>query len=469
MLTDDVALDAEQAGALAYVRAGLEPNAEPGKNSAFLTGGAGTGKSSVVNALRALTGDDVRYCAPSNKAAGLIGGKTFHSEFGIPPKNFDVDDIFANKTKGWCETVAAVRLWVIDEVSMVNPMLFTVVYDLIQRAREACFVYTMPNFFFVGDFFQLPPVPEAGQTDVPYMFESHEWALIRPKIVYLKTNHRSDLDPELLRLLDMLRGKEPLDREWLQGVMDRLRAQRVKTPMYLCTHNATADRFNNDHFAELSTPVHEFEREILPVPGKRRRNGEQGRRDDDREAMQLAELGATSSVRLRVGTVVMLTTTVRECESDKGTIRVEKGQCGVVVGFSCQQQGGRDKLEMTGSRTAFLPDEKIRVHVKLYRGEEAYITTEVFTIRAGKRVVARAAQMPLCWAWAVSVHKSQGMTLPDGYEIAAQRFFADGQAYVALSRARSLLDVRLTGPEVDVEKMLPNERVLEFYKKASAA
>ena len=101
-------------------------------------------------------------------------------------------------------------------------------------------------------------------------------------------------------------------------------------------------------------------------------------------------------------------------------------------------------------------------------GAPVLITKQEWTVELGARVDARRVQIPLKLAYALSIHKSQGMTI-DLLDISMAGIFEFGQAYVALSRARSLLDVRLTGPEVDVEKMLPNERVLEFYKKASAA
>ncbi len=402
-------------------------------HTTFLTGQAGSGKSYVLREyVDYLKKHGVKYAvtASTGIASTHISGSTIHSWSGIGIKDkltkFDLDALEEkqNLHKRWTET----QVLIIDEVSMLHANFLDMLNAVAKHIRRDARPFGGMQVIFSGDFFQLPPVVRS-ENHVPgakvYAFLSNAWVEAKPVICYLTEQHRQD-DDQLLSLLKAIRGGEIEE-----GHYDTLREVSEKKPkkstLKLYTHNENVDKINEKFFDELDGDEHYYE---MVTKGKKNLV-------DSLKGNCLAP----ETLRLKIGTKVMC---IKNAQ-DKSYVN---GSLGVITAIS---------------------DDGFPV-VSLNSGRKITVRGDSWKIEEDGKVKAEISQLPLRYAWAITVHKSQGMTL-DEAEMDLSRTFVRGQGYVALSRLTTLDGLYLTG--FNNEALMVSDEVREadelFHKKSSQA
>ncbi|HET6924472.1 MAG TPA: HRDC domain-containing protein [Candidatus Saccharimonadales bacterium] len=372
--------------------------------SVFLTGPPGAGKTYVLNQYirRAeAAGKTLAITASTGIAATHIGGTTIHSWSGL-----GIRDHLNQNDRQWLgsndrlrKRYIATDVLIIDEVSMLHGARLDMVNEACKILRENDAPFGGLQVILVGDLFQLPPVNRLSDL-ADFAHTSAAWEELDPSICYLSEQHRQAGD-ELLDLLTAMRGGE-LDTVHLEALQSRL---GVKPPAdepvtRLYTHNIDVDGINQRHLQALSAEGYTFAMQTKGAAAK---------------VEQLARsVLAPEELTLKSGAEVMFVAN----DFAAGFVNGSRGQ---VIGF-------KDGMPL----------------VKLTHGRIIKVEPHSWTLTEDDRKRAEVVQLPLRLAWAITIHKSQGMSL-DAAEIDLSKSFTPGMGYVALSRVRSLDGVYLTG------------------------
>ena len=406
----------------------------------FITGKSGAGKTTLIKALAELP--NVILCAPTGSAARLIGGFTVHRMFQIPP--YPIVDVKMLSPLGRLKRklLKRVETIIIDEVSMLRgDVLRAVDYRLRQCAKsfeDAQKSFGGKNMVFVGDFFQLPPVINGLSvgTDLDtfhdengvYAFQTDSWQCADIKPIYLKQIMRQT-DPEFIRILNVLRTN---NEEEIPEVLEKLNTQVTdKIPdkaVYLCTTKRIAVARNAVKFAELTGESRTFTTNI-------------------KGQFNPKEYPTDCELVLKVGQRVISTANTKNvCNGDLGTI-VDFTFNGAVVEFD------------SGVRAELLPVETPQYSCKIDKDENG--EDKIIVFKCGS-----FTQIPLVPGYAITIHRSQGMTLSSVVLDIGSGCFASGQLYVAISRCKSLESLNLlqglTEDDVFVDTDIIDEEI--FWK-----
>ncbi|VUZ57783.1 unnamed protein product, partial [Hymenolepis diminuta] len=423
----------------------------------FCTGGAGTGKSYL---LRKLTGvlppSETAVMASTGVAASLIGGTTVHAFSGIGHL-LDRDDL-EDLSPNWLEITTkrivsdprimsrwkTIRRIIIDEVSMLSGRVFTRLEAVARIAREKCeekIPFGGVQVVAFGDFFQLPPVLVQSTMNIvkkKFAFQSSIWRACRFTCVELKTSWRQSGDSQFSKLLNEIRiGESP--RWVIETLRSRVLAESkdvengkiLSATTRLCTHRRDAERYNSEKLRSLKGAVKIFEaRDIGP-----------------QHLISEFLSNIPDTIELKVGAQVML---LRNLDVTRGLVN---GARGVVESFTAPSEGGFPVVRFFNSKTS---PTSVIIH------RERWTVNTFRTGARSKEIQVARLQLPLCLAWAISIHKSQGITL-DSVEVDLTKAFEHGQAYVALSRCQSLKGLRLLSWRTDFIRV--DSRVIDFYKE----
>jgi ATP-dependent exoDNAse (exonuclease V) alpha subunit len=389
----------------------------------FLTGRAGSGKTYLLErfilSLR-FRKIPVGVTASTGVAATHLSGMTINSWAGIGVKSFLTDDEIETllKRSYLRKRFTETKALIIDEVSMLSSHTFETVDRLLRVFKNKDEPFGGMQVVLSGDFFQLPPVGE-GSSDIDFVYKSPLWKELDLKVCYLDKPYRQD-DHRFLSLLDDIRENNVTQRTW-----DTLKAcflQERKSdilPAKLYTHNAHADIVNASELAKIPGVSRTF---------LMRTNG-----NPSLAYLLVKNCLAPERLVLKIGAQVMFVKNNREAGYANGTM-------GKVSGF----------------------DEKGIPIVQTYNGEEITAYAEEWEIEEDDRVVARITQIPLRLAWAITIHKSQGMSL-DAAEIDLGKSFVQGMGYVALSRVRTLEGIKLRS--VNRTALMVNDGVRKFDRQ----
>lgn len=373
-------------------------------HSVFLTGAPGAGKTYVLNEfIRRATraGKNVAVTASTGIAATHIGGTTIHSWSGLGIKDFltEYDLERLQKTDKLIKRYNATDVLVIDEVSMLHGQRLNMVNQVAKLLRKSDKPFGGIQVILVGDLFQLPPITR-GSDNVDFVHLSEAWEELSPKVCYLTEQHRQVGD-ELLDLLEAMRRGE-VNELHEAALQERLKEKRpgdlVVTRLY--SHNMDVDSINNRHLKDI---LQDAKRYTMQTSGQAPKI----------ESLVKSVL-APEVLELKVGAEVMFVAN----NFGAGYVNGTRGR---VVDFT-------DELPV----------------VELPNGREIKVERHSWKLEEDGRTRAEVAQLPLRLAWAITIHKSQGMSL-DGAEIDLSRSFTPGMGYVALSRVRSMEGVYLTG------------------------
>lgn len=387
--------------------------------SVFLTGAPGAGKTYVLNEFvrRAVRqGKNVAVTASTGIAATHIGGTTIHSWSGLGIKDalsdWDIDRL--RSTDRLVKRYNSTDVLVIDEVSMLHGKRLDMVNQVCKLLRENDEPFGGLQVILVGDLFQLPPISRGGEA-LDFVLFSTAWQELNPKICYLTEQHRQVSDG----LLDMLEAMRKNEVNELHEAMlqERLAIKpgegHAVTRLY--SHNIDVEAINQRHLKAIDRETKVYKMSSSGSSAK---------------IEQLAKsILAPPNLELKIGAEVMFIANDFKAGFVNGTR-------GTVVDFA-----------------------KDWPLVQLLNGREITVEPHTWTLEEDGRKRAEIAQLPLRLAWAITIHKSQGMSL-DAAEIDLSRSFTPGMGYVALSRVRSIDGVFLAG--INQMALTMHPQIFEF-------
>lgn len=407
--------DPDQFAALARINEG---------RSVFVTGPAGTGKSSVtVEAIRRRLGDrSLKVCATTgvaalnlrDKLAAMFGQHIDTSTvyrwagIGLGPQNGQsFDDYMAymrtrgRSFQGACARIRGTKTLIIDEVSMLPGRILEFVDYVCREVRGDARPFGGIQVIAVGDFLQLPPVAKTGRYD--WAFQSPVWEALDFSNVTLRKVHRQD-EPEFVQILNDFRN----------GMISKASAEILKkrvamfpkaSILRLFTHNSQVDKWNSYQLGTIDSAEHVFHADG----------------DGPKEEVEwlMKNLVTPTELKIKVGARVMITANLPDTER-QDALAAANGDIGTVIAW----------------------DEE-SVLVKLDSGKHLAVQVHEWEFDpTAENGSGTFRQFPLRLAWACTIHKSQGLTLDSALvDIRAAR--EPGQAYVAVSRVRSLAGLHL--------------------------
>ena len=407
---------------------------ETTSDNIFVTGRAGTGKSTLLSHLSSNTSKQIVVSAPTGVAALNVGGQTIHSLFRLPIGVIADHDIEQNDALR--KLLNTIDTLVIDEVSMVNADLLDAIDRSLRQARgRKLEAFGGVQVVLFGDPYQLAPVPGEGDErayfadryESMWFFDAKVWDDTDLTIYELSTIHRQHED-DFKRMLNAVRHGHVTAE--IASRLNEMGARPAPTDgaITLATTNGTVTRINATELARLSGRVLTARADI---------NGEFGGRS----------YPADEALELKVGARVMF---LRNDVS--GESRWVNGTVGTVL-----------KIDTT----VWVDIDGERHEVKPAVWEKFRYSYSPLTKSLRKDVVAEFTQFPLRLAWAVTIHKSQGKTYDRAIVDLGQRSFAPGQTYVALSRISELEGLYLTRP-LRPSDIIVDENVVRFMSRTAA-
>ena len=433
----------------------------------FLTGSAGSGKTytlnQYINYLRARR-VPVAVTASTGIAATHMNGTTIHSWSGIGIKDelSERDLTNLSRKQFLADRLKDTAVLIIDEISMLHAKQLNLVNQVLKHIRKNDKAFGGIQVVVAGDFFQLPPIGSRGESNRDkFAFMSEAWLDAEFHICYLSEQHRqvsaaSEGGLDLDDILNQIRRQDvsfeaiaALEATYDQDVDIK------RTRLY--THNLNVNKINDKELAELNGEMMRFEATAI---------GEDKLVDTLKKTVRTQD-----ELILKVGAKVMFIKNNTELNVSNGTMGELIGFATVKVDDSADKAKAEKDAKADAKNDSSTNDKAIEDEdditdtkpkskskalskkpitqkmpvVRLNSGREVIAEPEEWIIEdeAGE-VLASYSQVPLCLAWAITIHKSQGMTL-DAAEIDLSRTFELGQGYVALSRLKSLAGLQLLG------------------------
>lgn len=398
----------------------------------FLTGAAGSGKTFTLNQFIKLaknSGKKVSVTATTGLAATHLGGNTIHAWSGMGVADFISNKFIERMPKTRAEIIKSTDILIIDEISMLHDFRLDMVDEICRTVRQN---FEAPfggiQVILCGDFFQLPPINRAGSKEGGFVVHSNAWREAEFSICYLEENHRQS-DENLTEILNAMRSGD-VRRRHAEALLERLNVvpDNLENLTELHTTNIDVDIINDEKLFNL-----EGEEKTFAQTSTGAQNYVQ--------TLQRSVL-APDLLRLKKGALVMAVKNAQNRQYVNGSI-------GRVIDFE----------PMT--------DYPL---VEFQNGRTVLVVPDSWEMRDGDKKRASITQIPLRLAYAITVHKSQGMTL-DAARIDLSKAFAEGMGYVALSRVRDLdnlflLGINKTALKVSEEALILDE---EFRKKSLQA
>ena len=377
-------------------------------SSFFLTGRAGTGKTTFLRKVQKMADKQFITLAPTGVAAILAGGDTIHSFFGLPM------DVCTLGTEGKMNEAKILTLIhtdtiIIDEVSMVRCDIIDAIDYTMRKVLRSTQPFGGKQLIFVGDMFQLPPVVKQGaerelmhdlyNTDDFFFYKSNAIKRMSLAKIEFKKVYRQE-DKKFLNILEKVRLNKTTPED-LSQLNERVCQPKKEdgNVITLTSRNCTADTINQQRLLEIDSQEYTYEGTVTGIFEEKR-------------------FPVEMHLKLKVGAQVMFTRNDQFKRWANGTI-------GTVTKLT------NDEIQVTigGKETYVVPNCSWESYSYEYDHE---------TRKMKKELMGTFTQYPLRLAWAITVHKSQGMTFDKMYLDLSKGMFAAGQLYVALSRVRSL-------------------------------
>ncbi len=400
----------------------------------FVTGNAGTGKSYLLEYFLKHTKKNAVVLAPTGVAALNVHGQTIHSFFGIPPQNVHRGDPETHRkmSKNKQELIRKLDTLVIDEISMVSSTLLDIVDDRLQFVRRNHAPFGGCQVVFFGDLYQLPPVVRDSEKQyvmdrygTEFFFGVPSVRYSGMKIINLEKVFRQT-DNTFIDTLNKIRSGREIE-EALEVINSRVTAAPEGSKFLTLTpYNRVADRINLANLNKINEKLYNFQ---AGMRGKFRPQ----------------DAPAPLNLPLKVGARVMIV--INDYENEKP--RFVNGS------FATVQEISRSGIFVKIGKKKHMIRPEVWENTHLEYDEEGGRTVAV--------VDGNFHQLPMRLAYAVTIHKSQGQTY-DGLNLDLSRgAFAAGQAYVALSRCRSLEGLYLTRP-LRADDIMINPTVIRYME-----
>jgi ATP-dependent DNA helicase PIF1 len=390
-------------------------------HNVFLTGPAGSGKTYILNSYIQYLKEksvNVAITASTGIAATHIGGMTIHAWSGLGIRDslspWDIEELEGRQYL-W-KRYEGVKVLIIDEVSMLHHFRFDMLDRLCRSFKRNNQPFGGIQIVLCGDFFQLPPISKSFEYDAHFVYRSKAWQEMDLKICYIEDQFRQK-DNAFLKILNDIR-KNNIDIDSKAQLHSRLGKDPEVgiEPTKLYTHNIDVDEINKRELLKLKSQEHTYD---MSSRGSRSLV----------EVLKKSCL-APEKLILKKGAKVMFV----KNNYDKGYVN---GTLGVIENF--------DAFDMPIVKTA--------------NGQKISVAAESWVVEEEGKLKAEIIQLPLRLAWAITVHKSQGMSL-DAAEVDLSKSFVRGMGYVALSRVRSLNGLKLVG--LNDMALSVDDEILEF-------
>lgn len=390
-----------------------------------MTGSAGTGKTFLLNKfIKHLKNSKIKagITASTGIASTHIGGTTIHSWSGIGIAK-DIEDpkikrMLRGRNFKWQE-IREAKVLVIDEISMLDSSRLLLVDRICREVKDPFRPFGGLQVVVCGDFFQLPPVSRSGEEKEDLAYASPAWRQARFKVCYLEKQYRQN-DKAFINILNSIRANRA-DKETLDRLSSRLYRDidGYKKITRLYSHNRDVDRINGLELAKIDEPEVEYSMSYSGTPN----------------LVNLLKKNclAPEVLKLKKGALVMFV----KNNFKEGYVN---GMLGTVTGF----------------------DDNDFPVVRTHKGAVVTLQAERWDIERDGKAIASIRQIPLRLAWAITIHKSQGMSL-DAAEIDLSRSFDYGMGYVALSRVRRLDSIKLMG--INENALRVDEDIVEKDKE----
>jgi len=418
--------------------------------SVFLTGKAGTGKTTFLNDFVKRTRKKHIVVAPTGIAAINAGGVTIHSMFSLPLRTFlpttdRIDTSLANNIadlmphfkyrKDKLKLLREVEILIIDEVSMLRSDVLDMMDFSLRFIRRNNQRFGGVQMLFIGDLYQLPPVVRDEHIlkmyyNSPFFFDSLAIKDI-PLITIELTKVYRQTDQEFLEILNAIRDGDVanIDFNHLNERYDPHFEMGTDSYVYLCSHNKMADEINQEKLAEIKVDARSYEAKLF---GEFKEN----------------QFPNEQFLDLKMGAQVMFI---------RNDISGEKKYFNGKLGEISALDENEIKVILDGS------DREITVKREVWEQKKYFLDTEK---NIKEEVLGSFEQFPIKLAWAVTIHKSQGLTF-DKVIIDAGKSFTAGQVYVALSRCRTLEGIVLKS-KITPEVIFKDNRILKFQGETHA-
>jgi ATP-dependent DNA helicase PIF1 len=377
----------------------------------FLTGKAGTGKSTFLNYFRNQTEKAMAVVAPTGVAALNVQGQTIHSLFHFKPGFIDLGALKPDRRKIFKE----LELLIIDEISMVRADVFDGIDKFLRLARKNEQPFGGVQLCVIGDLFQLPPIVSSEEKEFfaqyyasPFFYATEAYARAGFEMVQFDTIHRQN-DAAFIDILNAIRAGN-CSRAQLDALNARLHPKAIPAAgtLVLTTTNALADRINDNYLTRLAPGARTYEGTLQGNFG-----------------MKGPRLPAPEQLILKVGAQVMFV-------KNESNGRWVNGTIGTVSAL--------------GDAVVTVTIDGIPYEVEREKWKTVGYEFDEHQGKIVEKTLGSYTQFPLQLAWAITIHKSQGKTLERVIIDLGNGAFAAGQLYVALSRCKSLTGIALKQP-----------------------
>jgi len=400
----------------------------------FVTGKAGTGKSTLIRFLASKIKRSA-VVAPTAIAAIKVGGSTIHSFFGIPPEPVNPDESFSPR-KHMIPVIENLDVLIIDEVSMVHSYLVDCINNSLMKVRRNSSPFGGVSIIFVGDILQLPPVVDDKEVGIyvthryesPYFYSAEVFREIEVLPVELTKVFRQK-DSKFIEALDRIRTNQSHieSLELINRTCYREKQEDDEKSLYLVPTNAAAKSINTNRLDQLKGKLVKYDAKI---------NGDIN--------VEKYRFPAPDRLQLKEGAMVIFLKNNKPLWLN--------GTLGEVV--SLKKEYIQVKILESGNIVSVSRETWMKLRYK-YNYEER---------RIEKEVVGSFTQFPLSLGWAITIHKSQGMTLGSVCIDLGRGAFCSGQTYVALSRCKTLEGISLKKP-IYINDVKADATVIDFYRK----
>ncbi|MBR6162823.1 AAA family ATPase [bacterium] len=397
----------------------------------FITGHAGTGKSYILSKLKEKIPSLV-ITSTTGIAAVNVKGQTLHSWAGVGICNLPINTIVSKilRKAQVKNKIQKCKILAVDEISMLNIKTFEYVDAVLRQVRNCDEPFGGIQVIFIGDFFQLPPVEKNEIVLQKYCFESPLWEALDLKTVLLTKNYRQN-EENLITALSNMRTNS-LTQEDIALLRTRESRENDDTALHIFATNLEADNYNNLKFRAIKSK----EYKLIAIDGvyKGTKLIETPTTEWEETLLKRIDVvcSAEKSISLKIGARVIL---LINFDFKKGLIN---GSCGEVKEINDNY-----------------------ILIRFDNGQTEQIPKHDFEFYNNDKLIALRRQFPLKLAYGITIHKSQGMSL-DKLVVDCSRIFEKGQAYVALSRIRTLNGLYLKN--FSPAKVMVDNTVVEFYK-----